>query len=257
MKICNGPIVQYLILTFSCFIHLTKSRTLQLPSDTPNTPILNQTTAAPQSNELPTDQNIANYLQYLASAPTTHFNRAKLILVLYGAGGIAPHRVRSTDINAHRSLRLIFRSGDFSPTLPPRLTYFRSRNDFPDHPDSWCASDFDQHPPLIWLEDKHEINFAEVQDLLPVERADALLKEAGYDGAYTLVHLYDTDTRPLQYCFEGILPWPRGNVVVEVRTGVVKEVNYPCLLDVNSGRLGAPYGERLTEEFLSDSGVAR
>ncbi|KAL8850476.1 MAG: hypothetical protein Q9221_004619 [Calogaya cf. arnoldii] len=250
MKICNEPIVQYLILTFSCFIHLTQSRTLQLPSDTPTTPIFNQTTSSPQSNELPTDQNIANYLHYLASAPTTHFNRAKLILVLYSAGGIAPHRIRSADINAHRSLRLIFRSGDFSPTLPPRLTYFRSRNNFPAPPDSWSVSDFYEHPPLIWLEDKHAIDFAEVQGLLSVEQADKLLKEAGFEDAYTLVHLHETDTRSLQYCFEGILPWPGGNVIVEVRTRRVREVRYPCLLDVKLGRLGALYGERLTEGAL-------
>ncbi|KAI4249981.1 MAG: hypothetical protein L6R42_008824 [Xanthoria sp. 1 TBL-2021] len=97
-----------------------------------------------------------------------------------------PRSVRSANINAHRSLTLAFRSGDYSPTLPHSLTYLRTRNTFPEHWDTWSAPNFYEQqqspplPPLIWLEGRHEIHWAEVQALLPVARADALLKAAGY-----------------------------------------------------------------------------
>ncbi|KAI4281838.1 MAG: hypothetical protein L6R38_003392 [Xanthoria sp. 2 TBL-2021] len=147
MELCYRTIVQSLALTL-CFVHLASSPTLQLPSDTLSTSISNHTTAYPRSNELTADQNIANYLQYLASQPASQLNQAKLILVVYGAGGRAPHRVRSANINAHCSLTLAFRSGDYSPTLPHSLTYFRTRNNLPEHWDTWSAPNFYETPPL-------------------------------------------------------------------------------------------------------------
>ncbi|KAL8755587.1 MAG: hypothetical protein Q9184_004751 [Pyrenodesmia sp. 2 TL-2023] len=227
MKTSYRTVARSLVLSLLCDVYLTSASTS------------NHTAALLQSNEITVDQNIANYLQHLSFQPASQFNQAKVVLVTFSAGGRAPYRVRSADINAHHRLSLAFRSGDFSPTLPPSHTYFHARNSFPQHWKQWSVPIFWDHPPTAWLGDRHEIDWAEVQALLPVARADALLKAAGYKGAYRLVYLHEMDTRPLQYCFEGLWPgpWVR-NVVVEVRTGMVREVNHLCLFDATMGRPG-------------------
>ncbi|KAL8951557.1 MAG: hypothetical protein Q9222_002467 [Ikaeria aurantiellina] len=212
-------------------MHILSITALQPPSQ--NTRVIpslipKYTPAFNTSNDLTVDQNIANVLNSLAIDPQLEFNQAKFLGLAMTAGGRAPHRHRSPDPTDFRNIALFFKAGGVTPATPAAFTYFRIANIYPSYWDRWEDPEFYEHPPLIWLEDREEVHWPPVQALMPFARADGLLKQAGLRGAYEVVFLHRKEGKPLQWCFRGLFPWPRGDFVVEVLGGEVKEVGYNC-----------------------------
>ena len=182
----------------------------------------------PRPNDLTTDQNIGNLLASLAFQGEPQISQADFLGLTLTARDRSPDLPRSSDITAFRKITLVFRAGGTTPATPLSEQYFHISNRFPNHWEEWGLPNFYEVPPW-WLDDRWPVQWDRVQSIMPISFADSLFKDAGYVGSYEAVFLNEIEGRPLQYCFR----WGRQGamqyrVVVEVHTGVVKEVNYRC-----------------------------
>ncbi|KAI4242364.1 MAG: hypothetical protein L6R40_004093 [Gallowayella cf. fulva] len=232
-----------LLLLILLFVHYTSSRNLPIlpfrTSGTVRIPHVNHSSNLTSNDDLTINTNVGDLLHVLAShSLPTQINQAKLLGLSVTAGTGAP-RPRSANIKDFRSIRTVFIAGGINHETPLQQQYFEIRNSFPDHWDRWGEAKFYELPPLIWLQDRRPLYWERIQSLMTIERADKLIKEAGYRQEYDLVMLNEMERRPLQYCFQGLWPGPDvRNVVVEVVTGLVKEVGYPCGIDVRGRVIG-------------------
>ncbi|KAL8937102.1 MAG: hypothetical protein Q9211_003853 [Gyalolechia sp. 1 TL-2023] len=177
------------------------------------------------------DANIATLLRTLAFSPEPELNQAELLGFVLTAGGRVPHLQRSSHLGTFRRITVFFYAGGITPTTPVSQQYFAVGNDFPRHWDAWGNPKFYEFPPM-WLVDREFVQWARVSALMPIWGADQLLKKAGFRGEYEKVFLHQMKERALQYCFGGLGAGPEARqVVVEVLTGEVKEVDYDCALD--------------------------
>ncbi|KAL8734706.1 MAG: hypothetical protein Q9166_001362 [cf. Caloplaca sp. 2 TL-2023] len=165
-------------------------------------------------NDLTVSRVASNLLRQLALQPDVRFRQAILAdSFLRVSPGDAP----SNNIADFRSIGCIFLWGGPEPPAG-KSNAFAIENQWPEHWDQWK----NQVVPRMALTDVGEIQWQKSQALMTVQKAEYLLKAAGYPQRYHGVVILKLGDRPLVYCFSKVDGLR--NVNVDIATGRVSEV---------------------------------
>ena len=215
MSAKSRTLIHFVVLCFILSACRISGLVLQLPSQ-------NQTSSSAHALTLDLlSQNIEAEVEYLARNPRIELSEAKLVLVF-----VVSRRARSSNIADFQQISLAFRTG--GPPVPYGLDkYFFVSNLPPRRWSEWTPPRF--HSGATALDTNRDIAWSRVQTSMSIQRADTLLKAAGYRGDFTAVQIAETRHEPLGFCFHEleVLPGFYRAVIVDVLTGMVRELDLP------------------------------
>ncbi|KAL8848507.1 MAG: hypothetical protein Q9221_006466 [Calogaya cf. arnoldii] len=158
---------------------------------------------------------VTHLVRQLASQSDIRFREARLSAVFLR---VSPGDQASNNIADFRSIGCLFLyGGDAPPT--GKSNAFSIMNRWPEQWDEWSNKVL---PRSIQGPALGEIEWQKTQALMSVEKADYLLKAAGYVQRYRGVVILKLANRPLGYCFSKVDNLR--NLNVDLLTGSVSEV---------------------------------
>ncbi|KAL8950559.1 MAG: hypothetical protein Q9222_003412 [Ikaeria aurantiellina] len=184
------------------FIHLTR---ISLSFAAPAGPLLSVVEDLPlnitvasttSSNEVTLAQNVDNLLREMHTSGDRIHSTAPLVTVFLETATAAS---ATTDVHALRHIRAVFHPYTDQPS-PGLRDVITIRND-PIHWDHWLSPQRSIVREDVWDLDRYEIQWDEVQSLMSIEEADALVKAAGYDETFWVVQIGQYTGMPLSYLF--------------------------------------------------------
>ena len=167
-----------------------------------------------EDDGLKVSQVVTYLLRQLALQPDIRFRQALLVGIFLR---VSPGDPPSNNIADFHSIGCIFLYGGDAPPSG-KSNAFAIGNQWPEHWEEWN----NQVVPRLIPADFEAIQWQKSQALMSVEKADYLLKAAGYIQRYRGVVMLKLAKRPLGYCFSKVDDLR--NVNVDVSTGRVSEV---------------------------------
>ncbi|KAL9001376.1 MAG: hypothetical protein Q9169_000267 [Polycauliona sp. 2 TL-2023] len=166
------------------------------------------------SNESGVGQAIINLLRQLEMRSDVRFRTAELAGVFLR---VSPGEQPSNNIADFRSIGCLFLYGGDAPPMG-KFNGFAVVNQWPEHWGEWNH----QVAPRLVPTALEEIPWQKTQTRMSVQKADYLLKAAGYVQRYRGVVMLKLANRPLGYCFSQVDDLR--NLNVDIWTGRVSEV---------------------------------
>ena len=220
---------RFFVLLLHCFQTSCYALSIQHPQTIDLEPLLANTSlpanlsAAIQANEFNLAESVQRLLRYLLRSQDRRLSRSSLLRVqLYGPDN-APSNWGSRNVHDFRRITATFTDIFAVPLVSGERPIFWMGNYY-DRPNVWRApqwdgEDWDDTDPSHWL------LWSEVMSIMDLDRADRLLKGAGYTRRITSIEI--ANHGPLAWCFEVDAEQPGYFLVIRiaVHTGEIDEVD--------------------------------